>query len=163
MKRIETGFTLIELMVAVMIIGILAAIAYPSYTQWVTETRRSDAQGALMNLAAMQERYFSQCNSYTTTLTVKTITDCTTANRDGGGLGYQTNLSPDGHYVLSISAATAACPIASCYEAIADPAAAAASQLQKANGKLRILSSGGRSWDRDNDGSFAATENSWKR
>ena len=166
MHHRTTGFSLIELLIVVVILGILATIAYPSYSQWVTETRRSDAQSALVELAARQERYFSQCNSYTSTLTGSaTPTDCTNANRSGGGLRYPGSvaLSPDGHYVLSISAATTACPIASCYEAIADPAATGASQRQKSDGKLRILSSGARSWDRNNDDTFAATENSWKK
>lgn len=150
-------------MVVVVILGILATIAYPSYSQWVTETRRTDAQGALMELAARQERYFSQCNSYTTTLVGKNITECSTATPSGGGLGYTgTALSPDGHYVLTVSAPTAACPIASCYQAIADPAASGASQRQKSDGKFSILSSGGRAWDRNNDGTFGTTENTWK-
>lgn len=165
MKRKTNGFTLIELMIVVVIIGILAAIAYPSYSQWVTETRRSDAQAALMDLAAKLERYFSQCNSYTTTLTgAKTVTDCTNADRAGGGLRYPGTaaLSPDRHYVLTVSAATPACPISSCYEAIADPAASGATQQQKTDGRLRLLSSGERFWDRNNDGTFASTENTWK-
>jgi type IV pilus assembly protein PilE len=59
------GFSLIELMVTVAIAAILAAIAYPSYTQYVMRSRRSDAKAALLDLAARQERIFSIQNQYT--------------------------------------------------------------------------------------------------
>ena len=58
------GFTLMELMIVVAIIGILAAIAYPSYRESVDRGRRSDAQGGLVGLAARLEREFVDNNSY---------------------------------------------------------------------------------------------------
>ena len=61
------GFTLIELMVSVAVIGILSAIAYPSYLQHVRKSRRADAKSGLMDLAARQERYFSVNNQYADT------------------------------------------------------------------------------------------------
>jgi type IV pilus assembly protein PilE len=61
------GFTLIELMIAVAVVGILAAIAIPSYNQHVVKSRRSDAKAALMDYAARQERYYSINNTYATT------------------------------------------------------------------------------------------------
>lgn len=60
----ERGFTLTELMIVVAIVGILAAIAYPSYQTQVREARRSDAQGALMTLAQFMERYYTLNNTY---------------------------------------------------------------------------------------------------
>jgi type IV pilus assembly protein PilE len=63
------GFTLIELMVAVVIVGILAAVAYPSYQSQVRKSRRTDARNAALDLAARQERYFSQYNSYSSSVT----------------------------------------------------------------------------------------------
>jgi type IV pilus assembly protein PilE len=58
------GFSLIELMVAVAIVGILATVAYPSYQNHVQRTRRADAQGALMGLAGALERHFTVNNTY---------------------------------------------------------------------------------------------------
>lgn len=58
------GFTLIELMIAVAIVAILAAIAYPAYNEQVTKARRSDAHAALMNTAALMEHYYTENNSY---------------------------------------------------------------------------------------------------
>ena len=62
----QHGFTLIEMMVVVAIIGILAAIAYPSYTEYVKRGNRTEGQALLSDAAARQERYFSQNNAYVT-------------------------------------------------------------------------------------------------
>lgn len=59
------GFTLIEVMIAVVIVGILAAIAYPSYRNYVRDSRRSEAKAALTDVANRLERYVYQCNAYT--------------------------------------------------------------------------------------------------
>jgi type IV pilus assembly protein PilE len=63
-KPQQNGFTLIELMVVVAIIGILAAIAYPSYTDSVRKSRRADVEGALLAFANAMERHFTETNSY---------------------------------------------------------------------------------------------------
>lgn len=58
------GFTLIELMIVVAVIGILAAIAYPAYTDSVLKGKRAQARTALMELMQQQERYMTQYNTY---------------------------------------------------------------------------------------------------
>ncbi len=60
----SNGFTLIELMIAVVIVGILAAIAYPNYTAYVERGKRSDARVSLLEAASRMERYYSDCNKY---------------------------------------------------------------------------------------------------
>lgn len=66
MKHLNNGFSLVELMIVVAIIGILATIAYPSYDEYVKRGNRTEGQTFISDAAARQERYYSQNNSYTT-------------------------------------------------------------------------------------------------
>lgn len=63
-KKSDHGFSLIELMIVVAVIGILAAVAYPSYTDSVLKGRRAQARTALVELLQQQERYMTQRNCY---------------------------------------------------------------------------------------------------
>lgn len=65
-RRGARGFTLIELMITVAIIGILAGIAYPAYTDSVRKGRRAEGRAALSNLLQQQERYLTQTGCYMT-------------------------------------------------------------------------------------------------
>jgi len=71
------GFTLIELMITVAIVGILAGIAFPSYTDAVLKSRRAEGRTALQDLLLQQERYMTQRNTYLA-FTTNTGTGATT-------------------------------------------------------------------------------------
>jgi type IV pilus assembly protein PilE len=94
-KRYQYGVTLLELMAVVVIVGILASIAVPSYRGYILRAQRSDATAALLRVAAAQEKFYLQNNTYTTTL-------------GSGGLNLVAsgNATEKGWYSLSIAAPT---------------------------------------------------------
>ncbi|WP_199884964.1 type IV pilin protein [Pseudomonas bohemica] len=82
LKKDQHGFTLIELMITVVIVAILAAIAYPSYTRYVQRGYRSEGIAMLNDAVARMERYYAQNNTYATATTPAAIgiTNTTSAN-----------------------------------------------------------------------------------
>ena len=84
----QRGFTLTELMITVVIVGILASVAVPAYRSYVDRAKRSEGKAFLSEMQARLERYFFDNNTYTTTAT---------------DLGYQTTTpaSDQGNYSLS--------------------------------------------------------------
>lgn len=64
--RTQSGVTLLELMIVLVIVAILAAVAVPSYRQYVVRSQRTDATEALLRLATAQEKFYLQNNRYAT-------------------------------------------------------------------------------------------------
>lgn len=67
--RAARGVTLIELLITVLIVSILAAIAYPNYRQHVERSKRNEAKAALLQIATNQERFYLNNNTYTSEMT----------------------------------------------------------------------------------------------
>jgi type IV pilus assembly protein PilE len=73
-RKSQHGFTLVELMVVVVIIGIIAAVAIPAYRGAVMKSNRSSAKAALLDLAAREEKYYTLANTYAFDSTNTTLT-----------------------------------------------------------------------------------------
>lgn len=140
------GFTLIELLIVVTIIGILAAIAVPSYSRYVIKASRETAQSELLSLAGLQEKVYLNSNAYATS--VNDTYDGTSAH----GLGRTSGQTTDGKYDLSISG------VAQSYTLIAKPVTG---KKQEGNGCVTIQENGRREWHENNDDCDSATPKIW--
>ena len=69
MYRKMQGITLMELMIVVIIVGILAAVAYPNYRDFAARAKRNEAKAALLQIAIRQERFYLNNNTYTNDMT----------------------------------------------------------------------------------------------
>lgn len=125
--RKTAGFTLIELMIVVAIVGILAAIAYPNYQEHVRKTRRADAQTALMELSQFMERHYTANGKYLTAANAAPVLPFTEAPKDGSTK----------YYDLAFPAGTA--PTATTYTLEAAPKGAMANDVC---GTLRLSNTG---------------------
>lgn len=98
-RKLQSGFTLIEVMIVLVIIAILASIAIPSYQNSTQKARRTDAKAALSAAVLAQEKYFFQFSSYADSV-----------NKIGGD-GAGTLLSPEGYYkiTLNMNSGTGSC------------------------------------------------------
>jgi type IV pilus assembly protein PilE len=99
-----SGFSLIELMIVIVIVGILLAISLPAYQGYVLRSHRADGHASLVDIAARQERFIAQSNpmTYTTEISANT------------GLGLTRTTSRDGYFDMTV-AACAGGTIANCY------------------------------------------------
>lgn len=93
--RKTSGFTLIEVMMVVAIIGIIAAIAFPSYQEHVRKTKRADAQAALMELAQFMERYYTANGRYLDADGDAPALPFDAAPKDGGNKSYDLAFAED--------------------------------------------------------------------
>jgi type IV pilus assembly protein PilE len=98
MRNDVRGFSLIEVMIVVVIVAILASIAIPSYRQYVLRTHRTEAKRTLLNVAAAQEKFYLQNNTYAGPSALDTAPP--------GGLGIA-DTTENGHYTVVIGAGDA--------------------------------------------------------
>jgi type IV pilus assembly protein PilE len=99
-RQVQHGFTLIEMMITVVVLALIAAVAYPSYTRYVVRANRQAAQTELVQMANLQEKIYLNSNAYSASVT--TAYDGTSA----GGLGKTSGLTSDGKYTLTVSPTT---------------------------------------------------------
>lgn len=130
--KFNTGFTLIELMIVVTVIGILAGIAYPSYLDYILKGRRAEGRAALMELLQQQERYMTQNNTYFAFSNLKGVTT-------PGSVPFKT-FSGDSVANATYYLSAAACPSTTIKECVL--VAATPIKSDPAAGTLQILSSG---------------------
>ena len=88
------GFSLIELMIVLVVIGVLSAVAWPSYQDYVRRSHRSAAQAFMLTIAGRQEQYLLTNRSYTTTIGT-------------GGLGLTAPTETSGRYTFAVTNPTA--------------------------------------------------------
>ena len=148
----KKGFTLIELLITIAIVGILSAVAYPSYLDNVKNTRRTDAQSALLGLSQAMERHYTANGTYE---------GAATGAADTGAPTIFATRSPElgstVYYNLTIASAGV-----STYTLGAEPVNA-----QAGDGVLILTSTGARGWDVNNSQNGTATttidagENCW--
>ncbi len=138
------GFTLIELMVVAIVIGILGAVAFPNYVSYLVNSRRAVAQGDLLSAASAMERHFTATGAYTGA---------------AAGTTFPTNSPSDGgtaHYTLSF-------PVAVTATTFTIRATPVAGSRQARDGFLQINHQGIKSWDQNANGAIDAGENTWKK
>ncbi len=94
-RNTQRGFTLIEVMIVVAVLGVLVAIGYPSYTDQVRKSRRAEGMGELLELADRMERHYSDVGTY----------DQANGNDMTAAAIWKTTTT-DGYYTLSVDAGT---------------------------------------------------------
>lgn len=134
-KRIR-GFSLLELMITIAIVGILTMVALPSYTTYIERSRRGDGMDLLLRVAAAQQMYHLTNRTYAAAMT--------DLNADV--------LSEDAHYIAVVTAANNR---AFTIEARTSGTGVTGTQVN--DGAFRFRSTGVKSWDCNNDASFSCS------
>ena len=101
MKIRESGFTLIEVMIVVVVIGILVMVAFPSYQEHVRKGNRAEGKGALLRAAQIQERFFSDRGQYVTQAELATAFGVSAGNLPNIRSGEDPN-NAAGKYAITI-------------------------------------------------------------
>lgn len=96
--KTNKGFTLIELMITVAVIGILAAIALPSYSKYIARSKRAEARAEMLKAEGWMERYYTENNRYSSTAAATTTNPTAFASQFGavpktGGANYNITLA----------------------------------------------------------------------
>lgn len=122
--RASKGFTLIELMIVVAIIGIIAAIAYPSYRDSVMRAQRADAMATISRLAAAQERYYARQSPASFATDFRVLFNDTSITA-----GTKSIASDEGYYTITLANTScsqvinASTTVHTCFSLTAQPAA----------------------------------------
>lgn len=122
----QTGFSLIEVVIVTLIVGILASIAYPSYQQYMQKTNRQTGKECLTRLANKQEVYYTRFNRYATSLDELGEENMRCAERG--------SKRSDDLYRISIGNSSKNCDSKNCYRIFAN-----AKHGQANDGNLRLI------------------------
>lgn len=95
MKMKQTGFTLIELMITVAIIGILTSVGYPSYQNYIKKAKRSEAQAALVSMATAMEQWRVENNGKYSGVVATDIFAAQVPTDSNGTVTYKLSFDPD--------------------------------------------------------------------
>ena len=143
----QRGFTLVELMIVVVIVGILTAIAVPSYSGYRIKSARAAAQTELLQLASLQEKIYLNANAYSPNMTAAYDGNAT------GGLSKTSGKTEDNRYTLAFNGTPA-----QTFEVRAIPVAGSA---QAGDGCLLIKDNGTRQWHEGDDACSQASPKTW--
>ena len=162
----HSGFTLLELMIVVVIIGVIAAIAWPNYTRYIQNSRRADAMVSLNEIAAQQEKFYATCGWYATNAYGVARACGPSMGNAAATLGLRNPIPPPAgqpspDYLTTLAAGNVGAPACSAasafgcgYTATADPNGAGTSGRMTNNGSLRIDGTQRREWNKNNAGTW---------